>query len=95
MENIILTSINLHSLELIIQKSVTAAMALSMPEPQPNPQIEQTFSISELASYLGVTKATIHAYKKRGIFKYYQTGRTVFFKKSEVDAALAIGKKKV
>ncbi|MBC6109941.1 helix-turn-helix transcriptional regulator [Pedobacter fastidiosus] len=93
MENIILTSINLHSLELIIQKSVTAAMALSMPE-KTLKEPDQTFSIPELAEYLKVTKATIHAYKKRGIFKYYQTGRTVFFKKSEVDAALAIGKKK-
>ncbi|MFC3559530.1 excisionase family DNA-binding protein [Pedobacter jamesrossensis] len=93
MENIILTSINLQSLELIIQKSVTAAMAVSKPETITN-ETEQTFSIQELANYLGVTKPTIHAYKKRGIFKYYQTGRTVFFKKSEVDAALAIGKTK-
>lgn len=55
---------------------------------------EQKFSIQELAAYLNCTKATIHAYKKRGIFPYYQTGRTVYFKKSEVDAALEVGKKK-
>lgn len=62
------------------------------PEPQPEPN--QQFNISELATYLKVTKATVHAYKKRGVFPYYQTGRTVYFKKCEVDNALASAKKK-
>jgi excisionase family DNA binding protein len=55
---------------------------------------EQEFSISELANYLKVTKATIHTYKKRKVFPFYQTGRTVYFKKSEVDKALQADKKK-
>jgi excisionase family DNA binding protein len=64
-------------------------------EPQQQLKSDVTFSIFELANYLKVTKATIHAYKNRKVFPYYQTGRTVFFKKSEVDAALEIdGKKK-
>lgn len=55
---------------------------------------ETTFTIGELAVYLKCTKKTAQAYKSRGIFPYYQTGRTVFFKKSEVDKALAVGTKK-
>ncbi|SOD12393.1 helix-turn-helix domain-containing protein [Pedobacter xixiisoli] len=89
MENIILTSIDIDSLEKIIKNSVAAAIASSIPETTSKDN-EQTFSISELAEYLKVTKATIHAYKKRGVFKFYQTGRTVYFIKSEVDAALKI-----
>lgn len=57
-------------------------------------QKEHTFNISELADYLKVSKPTIHAYKNRNIFPFYQTGRTVYFKKSEVDKALSSSKKK-
>lgn len=56
--------------------------------------IPDELTITELATYLKCTKSTIHAYKNRGVFPYYQTGRTVFFKKSEVDAALEVGNKK-
>ncbi len=54
---------------------------------------EQKFSIKELAAYLKCTKATIHSYKRRKVFPYYQTGRTVYFKKSEIDSALEVSKK--
>ncbi len=66
----------------------------NLPKPAAEPQPEQEFSISGLAHYLNCTKATIHAYKRRGVFPYYQTGRTVYFKKSEVDKALEVGNKK-
>ena len=87
------------AIEQLIFKSVNAALALhSLTQapaiPEKAPEKEVTFSIPELAAYLKCTKATIHAYKKRGIFKYYQTGRTVFFKKSEVDQALEVSNKR-
>ena len=93
MQNIILSPISLESFEQLIQKSVTAAIALTLPQ---NQQLEDSerLTISELANYLNCTKATIHRYKSRGIFRYYQTGRTVYFKRDEVDAALKVGKKK-
>jgi excisionase family DNA binding protein len=93
MENMILSPISLENFEKLIQKSVTAALALTQPI-APTAEASQQFTISELADYLKCTKATIHAYKRRGIFRYYQTGRTVYFKKAEVDAALEVGKKK-
>lgn len=49
---------------------------------------DQEFTIAGLAAYLKRSKATIHSYKRGGVFPFYQTGRTVYFKKSEVDAAL-------
>ncbi len=93
MDNIILSPISLENFELLIKKSVTAALASIQPTPTPIEESQQ-FTISELAAYLKCTKATIHAYKNRGIFKYYQTGRTVFFKRSEIDAALEVSKNK-
>lgn len=93
MENIILSPISLENFELLIKKSVTAALASAQQTHAPIEEAQQ-FTIAELAAYLKCTKATIHAYKKRGIFKFYQTGRTVYFKKAEVDAALEVEKKK-
>ena len=48
----------------------------------------QKFSISELSAYLHVSKSTIHRYKNNRVFPYYQAGRTVFFKKNEIDKAM-------
>lgn len=71
-------------------------MLLNLKHQEPPQQLksDENFSIPELASYLKVTKATIHSYKNRKVFPYYQTGRTVFFKKSEVDKALEVAEKK-
>ena len=88
MENIILSPISIDNLGLLIQKSVVAALALSAPQCVPVEEDEK-LSIEGLATYLNCTKATVHAYKKRGVFPFYQTGRTIYFKKAEVDAALA------
>lgn len=94
MESIFLSPISLENLGELIQKNVLVAMSAVKPETTPTPETSERFKIQELADYLKVTKSTIHAYKKRGVFPYYQTGRTVYFKKSEVDAALEVGKKK-
>ncbi len=55
---------------------------------------ETRLTIAELAEYLNKDKSTIIRYKKNSVFPFYQAGRTVYFKKSEVDAALCSGKKK-
>jgi excisionase family DNA binding protein len=50
---------------------------------------DTNLTYDELANYLKKDKSTIHRYKKNGVFPYYQAGRTVFFKRSEVDAAMS------
>ena len=94
MENVFLTSLTTPEVRHMFREELEKFFDDNKPHQQPEPDREQTFSIAGLAEYLCCTKATIHAYKKRNVFPYYQTGRTVFFKKSEVDAALAVGKKK-
>ncbi len=91
--NIILSPISLEKFELLIKNSVAAAIVLAQSAATTS-EVSQQFTISELAIYLKCTKATVHAYKNRNVFPYYQTGRTVYFKKSEVDAALEVRKKK-
>ena len=55
---------------------------------------EEKYSRSQLANYLNVTLPTIDRYRANGVFPVYQTGRTIYFKKSEVDRALLVGKNK-
>lgn len=61
----------------------------STPIPAVNVITEEIkFSQEELAAYLGVSRTTVHRYQKNNLFRSYKAGRTVFFKKDEVDAAM-------
>jgi hypothetical protein len=82
------------SLEQLIIKCVAAGIAQTQPVPTVAEEIEEKFSIPGLARYLECSISTIHNYKKRGIFPYYQTGRTIYFKKSDIDKSLEVGGKK-
>lgn len=96
MENVFLTSLTTPEVKQLfrqeLEKFFQEKSFLNTAEP-PFEENER-FTIGELADYLKCTKATIHAYKKRGVFPYYQTGRTVYFIKSEIDEALAAHKKR-
>lgn len=96
MENVFLTSLTTPEVKQMFRDELVKFFA-DFQKPNfaaPHSEQEETFSIQGLADYLNVTKATIHSYKNRGIFKYYQTGRTIYFKKSEIDAALEVGASK-
>jgi excisionase family DNA binding protein len=58
------------------------------------PLQDQKFNIDELAAYLDTSRSTINRYKNNQAFPFYKVGRTVFFKKSEVDAAMSSETKK-
>lgn len=51
---------------------------------------EQTFTIPQLAEYLNKSVSAVRGYKRNGKIPYYQTGKAIYFKKSEVDTALKI-----
>ncbi len=54
-----------------------------------SPAIDEKMSINQLAEYLECTPGTVKNYKKRRAIPYHQTGRKIYFLKSEIDAALA------
>lgn len=93
MENISFTSFKPAEFRKLVREELTSFFAEFKQTPPPPVEIDQNLSISELAEYLKVSTVTIQKYKSRGIFKFYQAGRTVFFKKSEVDLALASDRK--
>jgi hypothetical protein len=57
------------------------------PPPQPEPET-YIHGLQALADFLGVGITTAWQLKKSGKFSYYQAGKKLFFKKSEVLAAL-------
>ena len=70
--------------------SAVVAQSLTIPDEQ----VPENLSISEAAKYLKCSKVTIHKYKKRGMFKFYGTGKLTYFKKHEIDEALSSQPKK-
>lgn len=97
MENVFLTSLTTPEVRQLFRQELESyfeTFNFNKPTDSTSDDIPENLDISELAIYLGCTKATVHAYKRRRIFPYYQTGRTIYFKKSEVDAALAVNSKK-
>jgi excisionase family DNA binding protein len=97
MENVFLTSLTTPEVRQLFRQELESYFEKFNLNQQSNiclDEAPENLGINDLAIYLGCTKATVHAYKRRGIFPYYQTGRTVFFKRSEVDSALAVGSNK-
>lgn len=51
---------------------------------------EITMSPQQAAEYLGCTVSNVHQKKNSGSLPYHQIGKTVFFKKSEIDEATKV-----
>lgn len=83
-----------HLIKQLISEAVSEAVQALNQGQQPTTEPEQNFTRSQLAEYLKCTLPTVDRYRDKGIFPFYQTGRTIYFKKSEVDQALKVGNKK-
>ena len=89
MNEIVLTYLTKPEIEKIIQEGLQNYFQNTKIESSEK-EADKLFSIRELAIYLKCSIATIHAYKKRKAIPYFQIGRKVFFKKSDVDKVLKI-----
>jgi excisionase family DNA binding protein len=92
-DQMILSPIPLSAFESLIFDIVAKALENHAGPDQSSIEVNENLTIKEAAEYLGVTKVTIHRYKNDNVFPYYQTGRTVYFKKAEIDSALSNKKK--
>jgi excisionase family DNA binding protein len=61
----------------------------------PSNQNEPSCTVDEIAEHLKCAKSTVLRYRRDGVFPSYKAGRTIYFKKSEVDAALSTIQKNV
>lgn len=55
---------------------------------------DQKLTRKEAAEYLNVTLPTLDRYRRENRLPSYQTGRTIYFKRNEIDNALSINPKK-
>ena len=49
---------------------------------------EKLLGVDETAALLGICRQTVHDWKRRGLLEYHRLGGKVYFKQSEVVAAL-------
>lgn len=60
------------------------------PKPQPaRPLTEKPISQPEAVKFLGKSRQTLIAWRKKGLIKAYQLGGRIYYKPSELVAALA------
>lgn len=70
-------------LKLLIKESVREELETHSGKPQ-EPQDDPLMTIEEVAKFFGVTKVTIHDWKKKKILPFYRINSRIRFKKSEV-----------
>jgi excisionase family DNA binding protein len=91
MHNLILSTVPLDQLRSIILETVNTAF-----QSQKNSEIRQEedpfLKIHEVCKMLQVSRVTIHNWKKQGILPFHRISRKIYFKKSEVVAALKLAK---
>ena len=56
---------------------------------------EELIKLSEVASLLGVSKVTVHAWKRKGLIPFYRISNMVYFKKNEVLKSLKKAKNRL
>ena len=54
---------------------------------------EKSCTVEEIAEHLKCAISTVLRYRRNGVFPSYKAGRTIYFKKSEIDAALTTAQK--
>ena len=82
MENILLIGISVDEFRDLISNCVEESIKRHMPIEQPHE--ETLLNVEQMAQYLGVSKATVHTWKKEGRIPFHRLGRRVYFKKSEI-----------
>ena len=82
MEEIIMTKISYKQLKELISQCVKKCLQKHLI--QPPPEDDTLLKIDAITKYLGVSKVTIHTWKKQGKIPFHRMGRKVYFKKSEI-----------
>lgn len=57
-------------------------------------KVDRTMSVQEAAEYMRCSVANVHKKKNNGQIPYFQSGKKVFFKQSEIDKVMAVKPRK-
>ncbi len=83
MEETVFTKMSVHELKDLIINCVSEAFN-EQSKLNSKQEEETLLTVAELSKYLGVSKVTIHTWKREGKLPFYTMGRRVYFKKSEI-----------
>jgi hypothetical protein len=84
MENTIITTLNIEELTEVIKSSVLEAILDQNSNKLKQTSSDDLIKIEDIQDIFGVSKVTVHKWKKKGLIPYYKMNRKVYFKKSEV-----------
>jgi excisionase family DNA binding protein len=91
MSNLILHSLTEEELKKLIHEGLLKALEeyqVNKPAIEQNQIKDDLIRLSEAARLLKVSKVTIHAWKRKGLIPFYRISNKIYFKKSEILAAL-------
>jgi hypothetical protein len=91
MINLILYSLEPDELKQLISDAVLQAVDKTNPQ-QPEKE-DQLIKLSEASKLLGVSKVTIHTWKRIGLIPFYRISNKIYFKKNELIQSLKKAKK--
>jgi len=97
MQNLILHSLSEEDLKKIIQECMVETLHGHIDQVKTS-NIQKVDSelirLSDVAMMFGVSKVTIHTWKKKGLLPFYRISNKIYFKKAEVLASLKSPKRK-
>ncbi|GGG93368.1 helix-turn-helix domain-containing protein [Pedobacter zeae] len=83
-----LYALNIGQFETLMQEIMNKNMPAPVAQIEARNQSDE-LSITECIDYLKISETTLHRYKNNGVIPFYKAGRTIYFKRSEIDAALS------
>ncbi|MFC2103372.1 helix-turn-helix domain-containing protein [Bacteroidota bacterium] len=92
MNNLILHSLQPHELKQLISEAVSQAVDKTIPQPPDDD--EELIKVSDASKLLGVSKVTIHAWKRDGLIPFYRISNKIYFKKNELIDSLKKSKQR-
>jgi len=90
MSNLILHILQPEELKKLIRDSVFEAIdnRLYADSKKERDSKEELIKLSEVAVLLGVSKVTVHTWKRKGLIPFYRISNKIYFKKHEVLTSL-------
>jgi len=85
----ILENVSTDDLKILISESVRSEISKLIPAAQENsPSAEQPISQREAIEFLGKSKQTLIAWRKKGVISAHRLGGRIYYLKSELLAAM-------
>lgn len=87
-QQLILSALPITQLKSIIAESVSEAFAEQNASTPKLKEDDSLLKIEEVCAILHVSKVTVHKWKRNGLIPFHRMGAKIYFKKSEVLAAV-------